>query len=261
MVNTAFTTDQHDDGVLELTLTRADRRNTIDLDTAAEIEEVLQKAGLDKTVRALLITGEGRDFCTGAEVSPSATEMGPMDYRWATRKMSKMTQALWEIEKPVVSAVNGTVAGAGWMLALLADLVVAASGARWTHVFARRGMVPHAGDTYFLPRILPFHQLMELAFLSETVTSERLHEMGVINRLVEPDQVVAAGRELAARLAAGPTRSLGLAKRLYRSSLGHDMTTAFNEEYDATALLSTTADRAEGMRSLIEGRPPVFIGD
>src|ERR1700728_1197979 len=212
MVNEAFTAVQQDDGVLELTLTRADRRNTIDLDTAARIEELLQEANLDKRVRALLITGQGRDFCTGAEVSPNATQMGPLDYRLATRKMTRMTQALWEIEKPVVSAVNGTVAGAGWMLALLADLVVAAQGARWTHVFARRGMVPHAGDTFYLPRILPFRQLMEIAFLNDTWTSEQLHEIGALNRVVAEDEVLPSARQLAVRLAEGPTRSLGFAK-------------------------------------------------
>src|SRR3954453_7505766 len=130
-----------------------------------------------------------------------------------------MNRTLWEIEKPVVSAVNGTVAGAGWSLALMGDLVVAARGARWTHVFVRRGMVPHAGDTYFLPRLLPLHQLNELAMLSDTVTSEDLDRLGAVNRLVEPDQVLSVARDLAERLAAGPTRALGLTKRMYRNSI------------------------------------------
>jgi len=184
----------------------------------------------------------------------------PIDYRKDVGPFQALFQTLWELETPVVSAVNGTTAGAGWMLALLADLVVAAEGARWTHVFARRGMVPHCGDPFFLPRIIPFHRLNEIALLSDTITSETLAEWGLINRLVPPDQVESTAAELASRLAEGPTRSLGLTKRLYRRSLVSDMATSFAEEANATALLSQTQDRVEGVKALIEGRAPKFTG-
>jgi len=248
-------------GVLELHIAASSRQNAIDAATAERMTGLLRESNLDRGVRAVLITGEGRYFCTGAQVAPGATDMSILDYRWATRHFSDLTRALWELEKPVVSAVNGTVAGAGWMLALLADLVVAAEGARWTHVFSRRGMVPHAGDTFYLPRILPFHRLMEIAFLSDSWTSEQLHEIGAVNRVVAANEVLPSARELAVRLAEGPTRSLGFAKRLYRNSLNVDLDTALREERDATALLSQTHDRVEGMKAWIEGRPPQFIGD
>jgi 2-(1,2-epoxy-1,2-dihydrophenyl)acetyl-CoA isomerase len=146
------------------------------------------------------------------------------------------------------------------MLALLADLVVAAEGARWTHAFARRGMVPHAGDPFFLPRVLPFHRLLEAALLPDAITSETLAEWGAVNRLVPAEQVESTAAELANRLAAGPTRSLGLTKRLYRRSLVSDMATAFAEEATATALVTQTRDRIEGVEALLEGRPPDFTG-
>jgi 2-(1,2-epoxy-1,2-dihydrophenyl)acetyl-CoA isomerase len=254
---------KRDSGVLELQLNRPDRRNAIDDDTARLLTATLQEADLDSAVRSVLITGTGRDFCTGGDVtgpSDQAGELSPLEYRRASRHFYAMNRALWEIEKPVVSAVNGTVAGLGWTVALIADLVVAAAEARWTHVFLRRGMVPHAGDTYFLPRILPFHQLMELSMLSETVTSERMAEIGVINRLVPGELVLPTARELAQRLAAGPTRSLGLTKRMYRNSLHRDMESVFEDERAASALVSTTVDRIEGVRSLVEQRPPSFTG-
>jgi 2-(1,2-epoxy-1,2-dihydrophenyl)acetyl-CoA isomerase len=250
-------------GVLELQLNRPERRNAIDDDTARLLAAMLQEADLDSAVRSVLITGTGRDFCTGGDVagtSDQAGELSPLQYRRASRHFYAMNRALWEIEKPVVSAVNGTVAGLGWTVALIADLVVAAAEARWTHVFLRRGMVPHAGDTYFLPRVVPFHQLMELSMLSETVTSERMAEIGVINRLVPGELVMPTARELAQRLAAGPTRSLGLTKRMYRNSLHRDMESVFEDERAASALVSTTADRIEGVRSLVEQRPPSFTG-
>jgi 2-(1,2-epoxy-1,2-dihydrophenyl)acetyl-CoA isomerase len=248
-------------------LNRPEARNGIDMVMRDELTELFPVLDKDHEVRAIVITGSGKDFCTGGDLMPkgdtkSAAQKAPsvLDYRFTVAEWQKPFKALWELETPVVSAVNGTTAGAGWMLALLADLVVAAEGARWTHVFARRGMVPHAGDGFFLPRILPFHRLNEVALLSDGVTSETLHDWGVINRLVPPDEVEATARELAERLAAGPTRSLGMTKRLYRRSLVSDMTTAFAEEASATAMISQTNDRIEGVKALVEGRRPDFTG-
>jgi 2-(1,2-epoxy-1,2-dihydrophenyl)acetyl-CoA isomerase len=250
--------------VLRLTLDRPERRNAIDFDTCDQLRAQLRAAEADRAVRAVVVAGNDRDFCTGADITArpdAAAVASPLDYRHLTADYQRLFQELWELETPVVSAVTGTVAGAGWMLALLADLVVAADGARWTHVFARRGMIPHAGDPYFLPRIIPFHRLNELALLSEPVSSETLASWGVVNRCVPPAEVVPTAMELATRLAAGPTRSLGMTKRLYRRSLDSDMLTAFEEERSAQALISTTHDRREGVQSLVEGRPPAFTGE
>ena len=251
------------DGVTLVRLARAKRRNAIDNDTAKALTELLLDANTDAQMRAIVLTGIDRDYCTGADVvsDPNGPKPSTLDYRYATEPFRRLFQALWEVEKPVVSAVNGTVAGAGWMLALLADLVVANAEARWTHVFSRRGMVPHAGDPYFLPRIIPFHRLNEIAMLSDTLTTKDLFGWGIVNRSVGADDVLPTAMELAARLAAGPTRTLGLTKRLYRRSLSSDMATSFEDERNATALISTTADRREGVVSFVEGRPPQFIGD
>ena len=256
-----------DGAVLWVRLARAEARNAIDPTMRDELRLVLGDADTDPAVRCLVITGTGTDFCTGADLTPAgggaaaaARPPSVLDYRRAVVPYQELFRTLWELETPVVSAVNGTVAGAGWMLALLADLVVAAEGARWIHVFARRGMVPHAGDPFFLPRLLPLHRLNEAALLGETLTSETLHAWGAVNRLVPAEQVEATAADLAGRLATGPTRSLGLTKRLYRRSLVSDMATAFGEEAAATALISQTADRGEGVRSLLEGRRPDFTG-
>lgn len=256
---------EHDEeGVATVRLQRPDRRNAIDEATCAELTAFFEHATTDRSVRAILLTGAGRDFCTGADVVASvgtATELSPLDYRYATEGYRRLFQSLWEVEKPVVSAVNGAVAGVGWLLALLADLVVADRDARWTHVFSRRGMVPHAGDPYYLPRIIPFHRLNQIALLGETLTSETLHEWGIVNWSVDDDAVLPRAMEVAHSLAQGPTRALGLTKRLYRRSLSSDISTSFEDERNATALISTTDDRAEGVRSFVERRPPVFTGN
>ena len=240
-------------------LDRSDARNSINAEMRDELVDVLMAADADPEVRALVVTGVGRDFCTGGDLVPVPGGT-LLDYPRALRPFQDLFRVYWELETPVVSAVNGTTAGAGWMLALLADLVIAAEGARWTHVFARRGMVPHAGDPYFLPRVLPFHRINEAALLSETLTSETLAEWGVINRLVDPEELEVTADELSQRVAAGPTRSLGVMKRLYRRSLTSDMDTMFAVEADATALISQTEDRQEGVTSFLEGRAPRFIG-
>ena len=255
--------DQSTDGLVTIRLQRAERKNAIDVATARQLTSLFVSANTDSTVRSFLITGVDDVFCTGADVvSTSGQQLPPsIDYRYATEDFRRLFQAMWEVEKPVVTAVNGTVAGAGWMLALLGDLVVANADARWTHVFTRRGMVPHAGDPYFLARIIPFHRLNEIALLSDTLTSSDLAAWGLVNRCVPSDQVMTVAGDLAGRLAAGPTRTLGLTKRLYRRSLSSDMLTAFEDERNATALISTTADRKEGVLSFVERRPPKFVGD
>jgi len=257
-----------DGAVLWVRLARPEARNAIDPTMRDELRRALADADADPTVRCLAITGTGTEFCTGADLTPAqaggatAAErpVSVLDYRRAVVPYQELFRTLWELETPVVSAVNGTTAGAGWMLALMADLVVAAQGARWIHAFSRRGMVPHAGDPFFLPRLLPLHRLNEAAMLGETLTSETLHAWGAVNRLVPAEQVEATATDLARRLAEGPTRSLGLTKRLYRRALVSDMATAFGEEAAATALISQTADRLEGVRSLLEGRRPTFTG-
>lgn len=251
-----------DDGVALARLARPKRRNAIDGETCRVMGDFFVNATTDRSIRAIVLTGTGRDYCSGADaVSSQAPPTSALDYRYATEDYRRLFQALWEVEKPVVSAINGTVAGAGWMLALLADLVVADRDARWTHVFSRRGMVPHAGDPYFLSKIIPFHRLNEIALLSDTLTSADLHGWGLVNRSVGADEVLPTATELATRLASGPTRTLGLTKRLYRRALSADMATCFEDERNATALISTTADRKEGVMSFIEGRAPKFVGD
>lgn len=254
---------EHVEGVVTVRLQRPERRNAIDRRTCEELTRFFEQATADASIRAIVLTGTGRDFCSGADVvatSGQESELSPLDYRYATEGYRRLFQSLWEVEKPVISAVNGTVAGAGWMLALLADLVVADRDARWTHVFSRRGMVPHAGDPYYLPRIIPFHRLNEIALLSDRLTSATLHEWGIVNRAVDAGDVLPTATQLALRLAQGPTRALGLTKRLYRRSLSSDIATSFEDERNATALISTTKDRVEGVRSLVEGRPAEFTG-
>jgi 2-(1,2-epoxy-1,2-dihydrophenyl)acetyl-CoA isomerase len=251
------------DGIAVLTLDRPSHRNAIDEDTAWLYANFFREANTNPDVRAIVVTSTGRDFSVGGGPSknPPPPPRTTLDYRFVSRPHIEMFRAMWEIEKPVVSGVNGTVAGVGWLLALLADLVVAAKGSRWTHVFIRKVMIPHAGDSFYLPRIIPFHRLNEIALLGDAVTADTLNDWGLINRLVDASDVHETAMDLARRLAAQPTRSLGLAKRHYRRSLETDFNTMLREEMAGQALNTLTADRQELAQAVREGRPPQFSGD
>lgn len=270
-------------GVVRLTLDRPERRNALDPDTVRVLTGLLERADRDRRVRCLLLTASGRHFCTGGDLAaalvggdgegsgldeqrrdPWDDGTAPadtlLDYRWPLVEYQHLFRTLWELETPAVAAVNGSVAGIGWMLALLCDFVVAAEGARWSHAFSRRGMMPHAGDTVFLPRVVPLVRLNTLAMLGETVTSETVAAWGLLHAVVPGEAVDAEAGALAARLAEGPTLSLGQAKRLYRRALLPDVASALAEERAATALVSATDDRREGAAAMVEGRQPRFTG-
>lgn len=247
-----------------LTMNRPARRNMIDDELCAALTNFFLSSNTDNNVRAIVLTGEGKDFCIGADITAKPDTAGgaksTLDYRFGVVPYMNLFKTYWEVEKPVISAVNGTVAGIGWMTALLADLVVAAEGSRWTHVFTRRGMMPHALDPYFLPRIIPFHRLNEIALLSDQLTAETLAGWGLLNRVVPKDKVLSTAIELGQRLAAGPTKTLGFTKKAYRRSLEANLADMWREDMNNIALLSTTEDRVEGVQAMRENREPKWSG-
>lgn len=253
-----------DQGVAILTLHMPSNRNAFGGDVAEEFTRFFREANTRQDVRSILIRSTGdKDFCLGGAPSRTPTPMprNTIDYRFVSTPHIEMFKAMWELERPVVSAVQGTVAGVGWLLALLADLVVAAKGSRWTHVFVKRGMIPHAGDSFYLPRIIPFHRLNEIALLGDTVTADTLDSWGLINRLCDKEAVQDTAMDIALRLADQPTRAVGLAKRHYRRSLEVDWNTMLREEMAGQAIYTTTADRNEILAAGREGRKPQLTGD
>jgi 2-(1,2-epoxy-1,2-dihydrophenyl)acetyl-CoA isomerase len=252
------------DGVAVLTLNRPSIRNGCTNDDAWEYAKFFKSATTDPAVRAIVVAGSGKDFCTGGAAGPNPPP--PMrttiDYRFTSTPHIEMFRAMWETEKPVGQRRQRHGGRRG----------LAARPARrprrrrqgelaGTHVFTRIGMIPHAGDSFYLPRIIPFHRLNEIALLSDAITADTLNDWGLINRLVEKEDVLTTAMELATRLAQGPTRSLGLTKRHYRRSLEADWNTMLREEMAGQALNSITADRQEANKAAAEKRPPKFTGD
>lgn len=266
---------ERDGSVLWIRLRRPDAANLVHPEMNRRLLAVLRDADADHDVRAIIVTGSGRFFCAGADIGqtegarrsggPGDAGDGPprpplIDARSTVEPFLELYKTYWELETPVVAAVNGGVSGAGLPLCFGADLVVAARGATFRSVWAEGGMSAHAGDPYILPKVFPLQRLMQFAMLRERFDADTLLGWGVLNAVVEPDELDETVLGLARRLAEGPTLSLGQTKRLYRRSLETDQATAFAEEAAAVVMLSPTHDRKEGMKALVERREPMFDG-
>jgi 2-(1,2-epoxy-1,2-dihydrophenyl)acetyl-CoA isomerase len=169
-------------------------------------------------------------------------------------------RAIWELEKPTIAAVNGVAAGIGCHIAFACDLVIASQKARFIEVFARRGIVPDGGGTYILPRLVGLAKAKEMVFFADPWSAADAERIGLVNKVVLEDELEAAAMEWGERLAAGPTKALGLAKRLLNRSLESDLATSLAEEALTQELINQTDDIKEGMISFGERRDPRFSG-
>lgn len=245
-----------------ITLNRPDARNAVNDAMREELIAVLTDARANLDVRCVVLTGAGKGFCSGADLSRRGS--GP-SWPGAAREMlrtrsQRLIRAVWELEKPMIAAVNGVAAGLGAHLAFACDLVVAAAEARFIEIFVRRGIAIDAGGAYLLPRLIGLAKAKELVFFGDDLPAEEAQRIGLVNRVVPGDQLLAATREWAERLAKGPTFALGMSKRLLNRSLEVDLETAFDEEAMAQSLVSQSEDTKEGMLAFMEKRTPAFTG-
>jgi 2-(1,2-epoxy-1,2-dihydrophenyl)acetyl-CoA isomerase len=209
------------------------------------------------------VTGEGRGFCTGADLGGAggrSDAFTPSGMRLSTKLYSRMIKAMTEMEKPLIGAINGDAAGAGCNFALACDLLIASENARFIQVFVRRGLVPDAGGTYFLPRLIGLAKSKELMFSGEAIDAKRALELGLVNRVVPADRLMEETMGMAAKLASGPTRAIGMIKRMLNRSFESDLGTALEMEASLQGIAVSTSDVIEGVSSFMEKRPPVFKG-
>jgi len=246
-----------------ITLNRPDARNAINDEMRDELIGVLTDARTNPEIRAVVLTGAGKGFCTGADLSRrgGGGPSGPGAAREMMRTRSqRLIRTLWELEKPVIAAVNGVAAGLGAHLAFACDLVVAASDARFIEVFVRRGIAVDGGGAYLLPRLIGLAKAKELVFFGDDLTADDALRIGLINKVVPADGLHAAAREWATRLASGPTFAIGMSKRLLNRSLESDLETALDEEAMVQSLVTQSEDTKEGMLAFAERRQPAFKG-
>lgn len=257
---------EREGNVAVVTLDRPAKLNALDAGLRSDVFAVLEEVRSDDEIRALVITGAGRGFCAGVDLSgggrASAGESSQNErldrYGWVGRQAI----GIYELDKPVIAAVNGPAAGAGMSLSLACDLRVGGPGARFRTSFAERSLSPDSGMSFFLPRIVGYSRAMDLILTSRDVDAAEAYRLGLLDRLVDdPDALLGTAVDLAGRIASLPPLAIRTAKRVVQHNQDADLRDALVAEMSGLEVARrATADGAEAFASFREKRPGVFTG-
>lgn len=250
------------DGVVLLTLNRPERGNGVVPELARDLLAALDELEADRSVRAIVLTGAGRQFSAGADLvamkeyldNRLAVEQEPYN----ARVLFPVTQRVTASRLPFIAAINGGATAGGLDLSLACDIRIASTRAKLGETYINLGLAPGNGGTYFLPRLVGSGMAAELALTGDVVDAERALEIGLVNRVVEPDELIPVSVELAARIAAKPWRAVEATKQALRGTWQVDLATAMSASYWAVAALHHTDDLKEGVNAFLEKRPPRF---
>jgi 2-(1,2-epoxy-1,2-dihydrophenyl)acetyl-CoA isomerase len=249
-------------GVLTLTLSRPERLNAFNVAMLESLAAAMTRAAAADECRAVLLTGAGTAFCSGQDLSERtmAPDGGrPPDLGGSIdQRYNPLIRSLRALPKPIVCAVNGWAAGAGAKVALACDIVLAAKSAKFLQAFARLALVPDAGGTWFLPRLVGDARARALTILAEPIGAEEAEAWGMIHRAVDDAELMGQARVIAERLAAGPTRAFGLIKRALAASPDNSLDAQLDLERDLQREAGAAVEYVEGVRAFLEKRPPNF---
>lgn len=252
-----------DGGIARLRLNRPEASNGVDADSLKALHSAILLCHADPQVRVVVLTGEGRNFCAGGDVKTFASkgEALPDYLREATAWLQLATSALIQLKAPVIVAVQGFAAGgAGFGFVCAADLVIAAESSKFFSGAVRVGMAPDGGTTVTLTQIVGLRKAMELLLLNPTLTAADALSLGIVNRVVPDDELIARTQEIAQTLASQPPLALAATKRLVWGGVGASVEERLPEEARTVSELSGTADSREGLAAVIEHRDGKFIG-
>lgn len=251
-----------DSGVLRVTLNRPDKLNAFNPSVHAGLAAAMDRAESDSSIRCVLVTGAGRGFCAGQDLTERDMKAaGPMDLGAGLETWyNPLVRRMRALEKPVVCAVNGVAAGAGANFALACDIVLAARSASFIQAFVKIGLVPDCGGTYFLPRLAGTQRAMALAMTGERLSAEDAERMGLVWKVVDDGELMPEAARVAASLAAGPTRSLGLIKQAIYASAGNTLAAQLDLERNLQREIGKGSDYREGVSAFLEKRRPAFTG-
>ena len=250
-------------GVETITLNRPEKLNALNPEMHKLLRDALERAQDEPEIRAVLLTGAGRGFCTGQDLSERDTSPGaaPIDLSVSLgSNYNPLVRRMRALPKPIVCAVNGVAAGAGANVALACDIVIAARSASFIEAFARLGLVPDAGGTYFLPRLIGTARAMGLALLAEKISADQAEQWGLIWKAVDDDKLADESRSLARRFANGPTKGYGLVKKAMYASPGNLLDAQLDLERDLQREAGFSEDYREGVSAFKEKREPRFKG-
>jgi 2-(1,2-epoxy-1,2-dihydrophenyl)acetyl-CoA isomerase len=249
------------DGVASLTLARPEAGNGIDLQLAKDLNEVTTAWSVDRRVRAVLITGEGKNFCVGGDLNSFvAREDLPAHLTDVTTYLHAANSRLIRMDAPVIAAVQGSAAGAGMSLAASCDLVLAAASSKFVMAYTAIGLTPDGSGTWALPRVVGLRRALDLVLTNRRLGAEEAMAVGLVTRVVPDDELLREAGELARSLAAGPTGAFGAAKRLLWDSLATDLEAQLALETRSLAAAAGSADGREGIAAFPAKRPAGFTG-
>ena len=264
MSSDAFKLDRSDDGLVTVTLNRPDRRNALTFETYRALCDFFQAEQKNDATRVVILTGEGKGFCSGGDVHEiiGALREAPMrevlEFAWVT---GELIQNIREFDRPVIAAINGTCVGAGAVISLACDFRVLAEGTSIGFIFTKVGLSgSDMGAAYLLPRIVGMGYATEILMLGEPVPSDKAERIGLVNGVAPADQVVTRARDLAAKLLDGPPLALKVTKRMINNEWNMDLSSAIESEAQAQALLMMGDDHTEYFRAFAEKRKPEFKG-
>jgi 2-(1,2-epoxy-1,2-dihydrophenyl)acetyl-CoA isomerase len=254
-------TVERTDGVVTITLRRPEKKNAADAAMWNELLAEFRAIAASSADRAVVLTGAGGNFCSGADLWQGNSGEGPPPHQLsAMRHITDVCLALHRIPQPTVAKVRGVAVGAGLNMALSCDLIVASDDARFSEIFARRGLSLDFGGSWLLPRLIGMHRAKELALLAEIIDARQAAEMGLVNRVLPGDELDAFVDDWAARLAAGPPIALAMSKRLLNNSMHVTLEEALDDEGLSQTVNFSTRDTPEAIRAFMEKRDPVFEG-
>jgi enoyl-CoA hydratase/carnithine racemase len=250
------------DGVATITLNRPEKLNAFAGHMREELLAAVETAGADQEVRVLVITGAGKAFCAGGDVSELAEGTNAKPAGAATERytMSKIVLAISSMEKPVVASVNGAAVGGGCNLALACDIRIAGDRAKFGEAFTRRGVHPDWGGIYFLPRLVGYAKAAELIFTGDLIDATEALRIGLVNRVVAHDVLQTETRELSRRIARNAPLPIALAKRGLQRFYEMNLAQAVDYEAFALSICANSEDMKEGFRAFLEKREPEFVG-
>ena len=244
-----------DAGVATITLDRPDRLNALTFDVYAELRDLFAALAHRDEVKVIIITGEGRGFCSGGDVEAIIGELLKQDMTQLlafTRMTGGLIRNIRAVPKPVIAAINGIAAGAGAVIALASDFRIAVPSARLAFLFTRVGLAgADMGAAYLLPRVVGLARATELLMLGDNVPADRALAIGLLNKISEPEGLMSDARELAARLAAGPTFALGMTKTLLNQELDLDFVSAIEAEAQGQAICMQTPSFREAFEAFM----------
>lgn len=249
------------DNTAIIRLNRPEKFNAITGPMALRLQSILDDCAADKSIRAIYLTGNGRAFCAGQDLSELSGENAPGFDRILAEHYNPIVSRIRSIEKPVVCAVNGVAAGAGANIALCCDIVVAAASASFIQAFSKVGLIPDSGGTFTLPRLVGFQKAMAFMMLGDKVSAADAEKYGMLYKVFADDVFAGESMKIAAVLAGMPTKALAYTKQALNASLHNSFEAQLRVEDKLQFAAANTYDYNEGVAAFLEKRPPVFKGE